>query len=61
MCTVPRYPVSCWSVECTPYLAVFRIRIDLIRIRIQGLDDQNYEIFTAEKKKYFFDKKLQFT
>ncbi len=30
-----------------------------IRIQIQGLDDQNWEKFTAEKKHlYFFDEKI---
>ncbi len=42
--------------------SVFRIRIHLIRIRIQSFNDQNVrEKFPAGKKITFFHQKLQFT
>ncbi len=54
-----------------PPIPVFRIRIPLIRIRIQhfrlntdpdpGFDDQNWKNLQLQKIIYFLDQKLQFT
>jgi hypothetical protein len=41
-------------------IRIQHFRLNTIRIRIQGFDDQNWEKFTVKKKK-IFDQKLQFT
>ncbi len=55
MPTLPSFPQSVtWTIHLdnvTVLIAVFRIRIHLIRIRIQGFDDQKLKKnFTDEKK-----------